>query len=208
MGCPIRTSLDHSLLAAPQGLSQRATSFIASWRQGIHPMPLSCSPLPRPAPTRGRPEPGSGPLSTIHTHSQHPWRTPGPAPPARAPHSALANSRSDPSPARHPRGAPFPIHHTKTTSQALARQPRPAPPQGPDQGSLIPTAAARTQASQHPGDGRSRTGDPLLAKQALSQLSYVPQKQTPKRPRPAPDWWAREDLNLRPHAYQACALTN
>ena len=21
-------------------------------------------------------------------------------------------------------------------------------------------------------------------------------------------WWAREDLNLRPHAYQACALTN
>lgn len=22
------------------------------------------------------------------------------------------------------------------------------------------------------------------------------------------DWWAREDLNLRPHAYQACALTN
>jgi hypothetical protein len=26
----------------------------------------------------------------------------------------------------------------------------------------------------------------------------------------APDlaWWAREDLNLRPHAYQACALTS
>ena len=23
-----------------------------------------------------------------------------------------------------------------------------------------------------------------------------------------PFWWAREDLNLRPHAYQACALTN
>ena len=21
-------------------------------------------------------------------------------------------------------------------------------------------------------------------------------------------WWAREDLNLRPHAYQACALTS
>jgi hypothetical protein len=21
-------------------------------------------------------------------------------------------------------------------------------------------------------------------------------------------WWARQDLNLRPHAYQACALTN
>jgi len=24
----------------------------------------------------------------------------------------------------------------------------------------------------------------------------------------AAEKWAREDLNLRPHAYQACALTN
>ncbi len=23
-----------------------------------------------------------------------------------------------------------------------------------------------------------------------------------------PDWWAGEDSNFRPHAYQACALTN
>ena len=47
------------------------------------------------------------------------------------------------------------------------------------------------------GDERDRTVDPLLAKQVLSQLSYAPS-----------DWWAREDLNLRPHAYQACALTS
>ena len=43
MGCPIRISTDQSLLAAPHGFSQRATSFIASWCQGIHRMPLSCS---------------------------------------------------------------------------------------------------------------------------------------------------------------------
>ena len=43
VGCPIRRSLDQSLLAAPQGFSQRATSFIASWRQGIHQMPLLSS---------------------------------------------------------------------------------------------------------------------------------------------------------------------
>ena len=43
MGCPIRTSTDQSLLAAPHGFSQRATSFIASWCQGIHRMPLSRS---------------------------------------------------------------------------------------------------------------------------------------------------------------------
>jgi hypothetical protein len=35
--------MDQSLLAAPHGFSQRATSFIASWCQGIHRMPLSCS---------------------------------------------------------------------------------------------------------------------------------------------------------------------
>src|SRR5918912_3996086 len=35
-GSPIRTSSDRCLLAAPRGLSQLATSFIASRRQGIH----------------------------------------------------------------------------------------------------------------------------------------------------------------------------
>src|SRR3712207_6488507 len=40
VGFPIRKSLDQSSFAAPQGLSQRTTSFIASQRQGIHRMPL------------------------------------------------------------------------------------------------------------------------------------------------------------------------
>ena len=35
--------MDQRLLAAPHGFSQRATSFIASWCQGIHRTPLSCS---------------------------------------------------------------------------------------------------------------------------------------------------------------------
>jgi hypothetical protein len=39
-GFPIRKSSDQSLFAAPQGLSQRTTSFIASQRQGIHRMLL------------------------------------------------------------------------------------------------------------------------------------------------------------------------
>ena len=64
------------------------------------------------------------------------------------------------------------------------------------------------------GDDRDRTGDPLLAKQVLSQLSYAPVRNAKRRRCAArhittgPIWWAREDLNLRPHAYQACALTN
>ena len=48
------------------------------------------------------------------------------------------------------------------------------------------------------GGKEDRTPDPLLAKQVLSQLSYTPADN---------DWWVWEDLNFRPHAYQACALT-
>ena len=39
-GFPIRISADQSLLAAPHGFSQRVTSFVASWHQGIHQMPF------------------------------------------------------------------------------------------------------------------------------------------------------------------------
>ena len=49
------------------------------------------------------------------------------------------------------------------------------------------------------GADRDRTGDPLLAKQVLSQLSYSPTLQ---------GWWAWVESNYRPHPYQGCALTN
>ena len=48
------------------------------------------------------------------------------------------------------------------------------------------------------GGERVRTDDLLLARQALSQLSYIPMR----------IWWAREDLNLRPHDYQSSALAS
>jgi hypothetical protein len=41
LGFPIRTSPDHSLLAASRSLSQLTTSFIACLRQGIHTHALS-----------------------------------------------------------------------------------------------------------------------------------------------------------------------
>lgn len=60
------------------------------------------------------------------------------------------------------------------------------------------------------GDEGTRTPDFLLAKQALSQLSYGPRDPLFIA---APHarvgkWWVWMDLNHRPHAYQACALTN
>ena len=88
-----------------------------------------------------------------------------------------------------------------------------------------PSLASRAKAG---GARRDRTDDLLLAKQALSQLSYGPRfsglpsrsSRLPARLRPTGSgaaassrfaregWWAWEDLNFRPHAYQARALTN
>ena len=56
------------------------------------------------------------------------------------------------------------------------------------------------------GACRDRTDDLMLAKHALSQLSYGPGYRD--KALVALRWWAWEDLNFRPHAYQARALTN
>src|SRR5450755_3160096 len=69
------------------------------------------------------------------------------------------------------------------------------------------------------GARRDRTDDLMLAKHALSQLSYGPvpedecftlneRRISYKMNCARSKWWAWEDLNFRPHAYQARALTN
>ena len=50
------------------------------------------------------------------------------------------------------------------------------------------------------GDSRDRTGDLLLARQALSQLSYIPDSEE--------KWWARVGSNHRPYDYQSYALAS
>ena len=60
---------------------------------------------------------------------------------------------------------------------------------------------------------------PPYALSSLTQHSLIPQERlvflSPSYPifnelqhGPCQWWWAWEDLNFRPHAYQACALTN
>jgi hypothetical protein len=67
----------------------------------------------------------------------------------------------------------------------------------------------RTQRGDPAGGARrDRTDDLLLAKQALSQLSYGPILARCAGSQTLKNWWAWEDLNFRPHAYQARALTN
>ena len=58
------------------------------------------------------------------------------------------------------------------------------------------------------GANRDRTDDLKLAKLALSQLSYGPVVVEIVASSAVKEWWAWEDLNFRPHAYQARALTN
>ena len=70
--------------------------------------------------------------------------------------------------------------------------------------------AGTTTLQWNGGARRDRTDDLKLAKLPLSQLSYGPVQPTkkPSPSGPASIWWAWEDSNFRPHAYQARALTN
>jgi hypothetical protein len=71
--------------------------------------------------------------------------------------------------------------------------------------SFIGVSPLRRPSLEPGGARRDRTDDLMLAKHALSQLSYGPLGSVVL---PRQTWWAWEDLNLRPHAYQARALTN
>ena len=87
---------------------------------------------------------------------------------------------------------------------------------------LSPNATKSNDVDRGGGE-RVRTDDLLRARQALSQLSYTPRrlmriwiadpgfavalKSKIKNQKPEIAWWAWMELNHRPHAYQACALT-
>ena len=238
-GFPIRTSADQRSLASPRGFSQRATSFIASWRQGIHRTPLSRSTTHPPPPAR-------------RTKPRQDDRSP---PPARTHSCGRHRHYSCLSQLTHTLGRTIPPHRRISPSEApAARADNPsARSDSPSQRTCPHQAKARAgncaQGSREHHDPPDNSAlrmeaigfeptDPLLAKQVLSQLSYAPaskvratgaskrhlQMETaPRRsasrgalsppadtssPQRGEKVWAREDLNLRPHAYQACALTN
>ena len=70
-GCPIRKSPDQSLLAAPRGLSQLATSFIAFLRQVILRTPLVAWPQLPVLPTRYTTEYIRYPSCSVNTYCQY-----------------------------------------------------------------------------------------------------------------------------------------
>ena len=70
-GFPIRKSADQSLLATPHGLSQRATSFIASRCQGIHQMLLKRLIQQNPSRVGKKPLPTPNSSATIPDNKPH-----------------------------------------------------------------------------------------------------------------------------------------
>jgi hypothetical protein len=71
--------------------------------------------------------------------------------------------------------------------------------------SLRMVAPARRRVNMSGGDEGTRTPDPLLAKEVLSQLSYIPDEAMLSDRR---RWWAFLDSNQRPLPYQGSALTS
>ena len=166
MGCPIRRSPDRSLLAAPRGFSQRATSFVASRRQGIHQMPFSRSPRP------------GG--STTGTARRIPMPDAG-RPPRRAAAGARQSARPPRTEAREGRLARR--HHTmgKGTTGAADAAPRgtarPEGAGGPGTGDRRPPPGGVV------GPGRLERPTSRLSGVRSDRLSYGPAPGAPRKGR-------------------------
>ena len=210
MGFPIRKSLDQSSFAAPQGLSQRTTSFIASQRQGIHRMLLRHL-IALVIDVRSDRQPlQSGSGQATRSQKDQSFRR------FQQKNSCLPNI-TVPDQLSLPQTATFPLHDVDwfcalSRIGALARtnwfirifrdltcshSPR----------STLPPRGAAPKSQKNGGDRRDRTDDLMLAKHALSQLSYVPDPRQSRQASGIPNWWAWDDSNVRPHPYQGCALT-
>ena len=166
VGFPIRKSSDQSLFAAPRSLSQRTTSFIASQRQGIHRMPLRH-------------------LITLMIDARHPARRQMQTTLNQKDHCGRP-SRVDllpnmPHVTRHSRADPTSRGDRKRRTCSLFTMSQIASHPGNSHGQArtsYPGHSTDTEPSPpEDGDGgarRDRTDDLMLAKHALSQLSYGP----------------------------------
>ena len=180
VGFPIRKSRDQRLFAPSPSLSQRTTSFIASYRQGIHQMPLGhlialicnahpCSnPHPRPGEERlTKAEHSAGwhcnRKTRSHKTNPYPDGTHAPSEPLHTTTGRNPSLRSWDAPATrrwHP--GLFPLHDVK---KAASKRRRWANWSGNCCSSNMDAGA------EDGGACRDRTDDLKLAKLPLSQLS-------------------------------------
>ena len=213
VGFPIRKSADQRSLASPRSLSQRATSFIASWRQGIHRTLLSRSIHTTNARTQDQtPQCKSSAYQTNRLSFTH---------------SLLFTTPTHPHSSRHT----CIVSPVTNQSDSLIKQQchLDQPPQGHHQATNLSCSGTPSSKEEHSAPQPTRLNSletvgieptaPCLQSRC-STTELRPQKTRTSQPfdmaeRPLifpechpQSWWAKEDLNLRPHAYQACALTN
>ena len=225
VGCPIRRFRDQRVLAPPPDFSQRATSFIASRRQGIHQMPFVHSPRSSSEPPLAKKAHFfSKPTAKPSASSQS--RTSAPMAKSERPKTSIPCLEIiHPGPPRRWRTILASIRHGRThatnTAERSSRYGANPEPLGtidrvarvrPDlplhdvQRTITHSPhelhqKARTRASSGGITSRACHAQPLHHDKAAAtgaQSDY----------RHARYWWAWADLNSRPHAYQACALTN
>ena len=206
-GFPIRKSADQRSLSSPRGLSQSATSFIASWRQGIHQMPFSHLSLQRNTPCTGTsPRMACAQQLAVVTQCHHSEHTPDNSrtdvhdPPDRAGAMARPTDKRAAETARA-RWTPDPLHHLKERDHG-DQTPRPqhnleylqdrisagnATPQHVD-----PTAspASRTSAARTPGQrpaSRARRAKRRLSAKKQAQRGPRAAKGTQGARKPSPE---------------------
>jgi hypothetical protein len=161
VGFPIRRFTDQSLFAAPHDLSQRTTSFIASQRQGIHRIPLwHLIALIIDATARQQfetsPRKKTSRLDRLLFKDQFASNTPEGIAVKLCPQTeALARTEI---PRRQ--SDVFPLHDVNEPARKA--------------GETSKCSDECRAIAQSGGARRDRTDDLLLAKQALSQLSYGP----------------------------------
>ena len=216
MGFPIRKSADQSLFAAPHGLSQRTTSFIASQRQGIHRIPLrhlialiiNIHHQPRPRQSADESERAS-PFTDMIERPVLLQTCPGTCgqatPTAGDARSSFLAERSATETCFL-----FTMSDISNATAQSATRNSGATPMGPQRTSWLKAELAKSRAgkqarsvsrcrkasgpgpadhSKNGGARRDRTDDLKLAKLALSQLSYGPKQRrsAPGEARPEAD---------------------
>ena len=191
-GCPIRRPADQRALAPPRSFSQRATSFIASWRQGIHQMPLPKRLIAKPVARRDKPrsQQVSHEDALLALEQLTSVRRQRRAPPAILPESLHHRMTATPL----PRYSLFTLSKIKNlASSSKAHEANRVLTRSYGARCLVPSSAP----SRSRGSPRQELGSATAAAVDTNDACRVVRS-----------WWAREDLNLRPHAYQARALTN
>ena len=201
MGFPIRKSADQSFFAAPHGLSQRSTSFIASQRQGIHQMPLIhlIALIINAHPTRQR-IPGGRPSRTcVLVERTHGWTL--------IRKTSLSSDRSDGERSSSPTydaGAAMPETAGRWTSRQSLRTFGTIDARS----DLLFTMSDNTYSHAAPSDpphtmsdSRVRNEPRRLPEGATTdaELCFSANEQTPA-------WWSQTGSNRRPPACKAGAL--